>query len=372
MRYEVIQESIKRALSVVMPAVAARSTLPVLSHIQLTADESGVLWLAATNLDTGIRIRTSARVEQPGAVCLPAKLLNDLIGGLPNVPISFELNDKSQVVTINAEKFKTEIHGLSGDEFPVMVTSGSDPLFSMIGSDWHTVSDKVAMSAATEIGRPVLCGVHIFANNGIVFEAADSYRLARKRFDIDADSIDTIIPATSLTMARKVFIGDADVSFSLANNGALALFASESTTLTSRVIDGQYPDVDRLLPTSYISRLIVPVADLLSRLRLAKPFAEAASNIVRLGLTTREDREGTLTVTANAAEIGDHSGSVDVLATGENVTIALNVHYLMDAVTACGTGGDVAIELQDATRPAVLRPVGDDSLLLLCMPVTVR
>ncbi len=156
MKFEVIQESIKRALAVVMPAVTGKSTLPVLSHVQLTADESGVLWLAATNLEVGIKVRTGARVEQAGAVCLPAKLLNDLIGGLPNVPIAFSLDDKSQVVTIKAEKFKTEIHGIKADEFPVLVTAGGDPLFGMPGSDWYTAADKVAMSAATDIGRPVL------------------------------------------------------------------------------------------------------------------------------------------------------------------------------------------------------------------------
>ncbi len=137
------------------------------------------------------------------------------------------------------------------------------------------------------------------------------------------------------------------------------------------MIDGKYPDVDRIIPTAHTSRLIVPVADLLSQLRLAKPFAEASGNIVRLDLVTREDREGTLLIAAKAAEIGDHSGSVDVLAAGANVMIALDVHYLLDAVSACGSG-DVAIELQDATRPAVLRPVGDDTLLLICMPMTVR
>ncbi len=204
-----------------------------------------------------------------------------------------------------------------------------------------------------------------------MFEAADSYRTARKTFPMDCAVVDTLIPATSLTMVRKVFVSDADVSFSTANGGALAVFTSETTTLTSRVIDGQYPDIDRFIPTSYTSRLIVPVADLLSQLRLAKPFAEASSNIVRLALVVREDREGTLSITSNAAEIGDHSGSVDVLATGADVTIALNVHYLMDAVSACGTGGDVAIELQDASRPAILRPVGDDTLLLLTMPMTI-
>jgi DNA polymerase-3 subunit beta len=370
-KLEALQENLKRGFATVMPAVATKSTLPVLGMIQLTADDSGWLWLAASNLEIGIRTRIGARVEESGAVCLPAKLLSDFIAGLPNVPISFALDERTQTITIKAGTYKTEIKGIEADEFPVLVTSGGDPLFSMPGSDWALVADKVAMAAATEIGRPVLAGVHIFANNGITFEAADGYRLARKVFPMDCAAVDTIIPATSLTVARKAFASDADVSLSMANSGALALFTSESTTLQSRVINGKYPDCDRQIPTTYNSRLILSVADLLSQLRIAKPFAEASSNIVRLDLVTREDREGTLTITAKAAEIGDHSGSVDVIASGSNVAIALNINYLLQAVAACA-GGDLAIELQDGSRPAVLRAVGDESLLQLVMPMAVR
>jgi DNA polymerase-3 subunit beta len=370
MKLDVLRESLHKAIATVLPAVATKSQLPVLSMIQLTADDSG-LWLAATNLEIGIKTYIGAKVEEWGGICLPAKLLSDLIAGLPNVPISFALDKRTQTITIKAEKFKTEIKGIESDEFPTLVTSGGDPLFSMPGSDWALVADKVAMAAATEIGRPVLAGVHIFANNGITFEAADGYRLARKVFPMDCAAVDTIIPATSLTVARKAFASDADVSLSMANSGALALFTSESTTLQSRVINGKYPDCDRQIPTTYNSRLILSVADLLSQLRIAKPFAEASSNIVRLDLVTREDREGTLTITAKAAEIGDHSGSVDVIASGSNVAIALNINYLLQAVAACA-GGDLAIELQDGNRPAVLRPTGDESLLQLCMPMTIR
>jgi DNA polymerase-3 subunit beta len=370
MKLDVLRESLHKAIATVLPAVATKSQLPVLSMIQLTADDSG-LWLAATNLEIGIKTYIGAKVEEWGGICLPAKLLSDLIAGLPNVPISFALDKRTQTITIKAEKFKTEIKGIESDEFPTLVTSGGDPLFSMPGSDWALVADKVAMAAATEIGRPVLAGVHIFANNGITFEAADMYRLARKVFPMDCAIFDAIIPATSLTVARKAFASDADVSLSMANSGALALFQSETTTLQSRVIDGKYPDCDRLIPTTYNSRIVVSVADVLSQLRIAKPFAEASSNIVRLDLVTREDREGTLTITARAAEIGDHSGSVDVIASGGNVTIALNINYLLQAVGACGSG-DLAIELQDASRPAVLRAVGDESLLQLTMPMAVR
>lgn len=371
MQFEVLEENLKKALAVVMPAVAGKSTLSVLSNILLTATDDGRLALAATNLETGIQTSIGARVENIGAVTLPAKLLNDLIAGLPNVPIAFSLDERSQVVTIRAEKFKTELHGIEADEFPVMVTTGGDALFTMPGVDWHAVVNVVVPSASTNIGLPLLQGVHIIGKDRATFEAADSHRLARKTFDRDGAGVDTIIPATSLTMARKVFSADADVSFSTANSGALALFSDGITTLTSRVIDGQYPDLDRIIPTRYTSRIVAPAADLLSTLRLAKLFAGASSNMVRLDLAELDDREGKLGFNARAAEIGEHSSVLDVLATGEPVKTILNIHYLIDAVSACGSG-DVAIELQDASRPVVLRVVGDESMLQLLMPMNVR
>jgi DNA polymerase-3 subunit beta len=371
MRLDVIQESIKRALSVVAPAVASKSQLPVLSHVQLTADDNGVLWLAATNLEVGIKVRSSARVEQAGSVCIPHKLFSDLIGGLPNVPISLALDERTQTLTVKAGKFKTEIKGIESDEFPVLPVSSTDPQFSMIGSDWHMVADRVAMCAATDQTRPVLAGVHVFANNGVVFEACDQHRLARKRFDIDVDGVDTIIPATALIMARKVFAADADVSFTLATSGALILLQSETTTFTARVIEGKYPDCDRIIPTTYTSRIVVPVAELSTRLNLAKFVAVTSSNIVRLALTVLEDRDGKVGISANAAEVATLDDALDVIASGKDVTIALNINYLLQAVGACGAG-DLVVELQDSTRPAVLRAAGDESMLQLCMPMTIR
>ncbi len=366
---ETLRESLHKGLSIVLPAVAVKSTLPVLSHVQLTADDSG-LWLAATNLEVGIKTRIGAKVEQHGSVCLPAKLLAELIGGLPNVPVSMALNDKSQVVSIRAGTFKAELHGIEADEFPVLVTSGNPPAFEMIGSDWHVAIDTVAMSADTGIGRPVLTGVHIHTKEGVTFEASDGFRLSRKRFDIDS-VIDTIIPATSLTMARKAFSADATVSISMTNNGAMALFDDGTTVLSSRVIDGQYPDIDRIIPAKYTTRIIVPVADLLSRLKLTRYVAQSSSNIVRLDVTTLADRDGKLGITANTAEIADLNDTIDVIASGESVAIALNINYLLDAVGACGSG-DVAIELQSPQHPAVMRATGDDTMLQLCMPMTIR
>jgi DNA polymerase-3 subunit beta len=373
MKLETLQDVFKGALAVVAPAVAGKSTLPVLSHVQLTADDTG-LWLAATNLECGIKTRIGARVERHGAVCIPHKLLSDIIGGLPNVPISLALDERTQTITIKAEKFKTEIKGIESDEFPVLVTSGGDPLFSMPGSDWHTVADKVAIAAAPDNSRPALFGVHVWSTatgSGVTFEAADMYRLARKRFDIDSAAIDTIIPAAALTTARKVFAGDADVSLAMANSGALAIFKSDDTTLTSRVIDGTYPDCERIIPTSYGTRIVAPVADVLTRLRLAKFVAVTSSNIVRLGLTVLDEREGKLVITANAAEVADLSDAVDVIASGKDTQIALNILYLLDAVGACGAG-DMAIELQSSQHPAVLRAVGDDSYLHVLMPMSIR
>ncbi len=370
MKIEVLRESLHKAIATVLPAVASKSTLPVLSHILLSATDDGRLTLSATNLEVSIQTSVSARVETPGATTLPAKLLSDLIAGLPNMPITLELNDRNQETRIDAGAFKTTIKGIEADEFPTFTTTG-EYIFEMSSADWRVVADQVATSASTEQGRPVLCGVHIFAKDGVTFEASDSYRLARKRFDRDMAGIDTLIPATALITARGVFANDADVSLSMANSDALVVLSDGNTILSSRVIDGRFPDIDRIIPQNYTTRIVVPASDLASRIKLAKYVAVSSSNIVRLDVAVLLDREGKLGIGANAAEVADLSDAIDVLATGKDTTIALNVIFLADAVGACGKG-DIAIELQDGNRPAVLRAVGDDSMLQLLMPMTVR
>ena len=369
MKFEVLRESIKRALAVVLPAVATKSTLPVLYNILLTANNDG-LTLAGTNLETSISTSIGAKTDAYGSTTLPGKLLNELIGGLPNVPIAFELNERNQETTITAPGFKTTIKGIEADEYPALATTGGDVAFSMPVVDWHVVASVVAPRAASD-AQPVLSGVHIAGKSGVIFEATTQYYLGRKTFDLDMVDVDTIIPASSLTMARKVFSGDEDVSFSMVNSGNLALLSDGVTKLTSRVIDGQYPDLDRIIPMRYTTRLVVPAGELLAALKLARPFAEASSNIVRLDVAEIGDMSGKLGIAATAAAIGQHSASLDVIASGQPTQIALNVNYLIEAVSACGAG-ELAIELQSSNHPAILKPVGDESMLQLVMPMTVR
>jgi DNA polymerase-3 subunit beta len=182
-----------------------------------------------------------------------------------------------------------------------------------------------------------------------------------------------IIPARALTeLARIIGGSEGNVAMTITEGGSQVLFHTEDIDLVTRVIDGKYPDIERVIPQSYGTRTLVDTAELAKAVKVSSLFASAASNIVRLEIQAGGDMApGRIVISANAAEIGNNSGVVDGMVHGEGNRIALNVRYLQEAINAIKTA-QVAIETQTEQNPAVFRPVGVDGYIHIVMPMMVR
>lgn len=377
MKLSCLQENLKRGLAIVSHAVAGKSTLPVLSNILLATDE-GRLKLAATNLEVGITCWIGARIEEEGAITVPAKLLTDVVGGLPNDKINFRLDARTQTLNLTCARFEANIKGIEADEFPVIPTvTDREPTVAFPPTILRETVDQVAFAAATDDTRPVLAGVLVrLKGKTATFAAADGFRLAVRTIELPEpieEPQDVIVPARALNELARI-IGDVEgnVEVTVTPGGGQVLFHTESMDLVSRLIEGRFPDFERIIPTNFTTRTVLETQELAKAVKLASYFASASANIVKLTMESGGDLgPGRLLISANATEVGDNKGALDGMIHGEGGQIALNVKFLADALNAIKTP-QIAVETQTAQNPGVFKPVGTEGYIHIVMPMTVR
>lgn len=378
MKLSCLQENMKRGLATVSHAVTGKSTMPILANILLATDQ-GRLKLAATNLDITITCWIGAQVEQEGAITVPARLLNDVVGSLPNDTITLSLDARTQTINLTCARFTTNIKGMDADDFPPIPTVvDRSALATLPASLLREVIDQVAFAAASDDSRPVLAGVLIrLRGTEAAFVATDGFRLAKRTITLPepvAASQEVIVPAHALSELGRI-IDDTDTVFLVVTpEGNQVLFHTESTDLVSRLIDGKFPDFERIIPTHYATRTVLETRELTKAVKLASFFTNPVEKRSIVKLTMEPGAElnpGTLTVSANAAEVGDNTGELDAMIDGEGGQIALNVKYLAEALNAIKTF-QVAIETQTPQSPGVFKPVCQDRYVHIIMPVTIR
>ncbi len=367
MKLSVMQENLARGLSVVSRAVSTRSTLPVLANVLLKTEDAG-LKLTATNLEIGITYWVPGKIETDGAMTVPARLLTDLVGSLPaSERVDLELKD-NDTLQLRCGPFATHIKGIDADEFPAIQTAGERPTTRINQGILRRALEETVFAAASDEARPILTGVLArFEGERATFAAADNYRIAVKTIStLDAvPETSVVIPARALAEVVRI-LGDVDdpVELVLAQARNQVLFHLEGVDLVSRLIDGQFPNYQQVLPSSHATRAEFDRAELLKAVRPAALIASSSANIIKLAVGTDE---GGVTVSA-AAEVGDYEGQVDATVAGDGTTIAFNAKYLHDVLSNVAAER-FALELNGPLSPGVFRPVGDDQYVHVVMPV---
>ena len=362
-----MQENLARGLSVVSRAVSNRS-LPVLTNVLLKTEDGG-LKLTATNLEIGITYWVPGKIETDGATSVPARLLTDLVNSLPGgEPIILELGD-GETLHIQAGRYESNIKGIPAEDFPTVQTAGERPITRVAQKILRQALDETAFAAASDEARPILTGVLAkFEGDQLTLAAADNYRIAVKTITVldPVEETSVVIPARALTELSRI-LGDVDdpVSIVLAHSRNQLLFHVEGIDLVTRLIDGQYPNYQSVLPASHATRAVLDREELLRAVRPAALIAHESANIVKLGVGLEGDPA--ITVSANA-EVGDHIGRVEAAVEGDGTTIAFNARFLADVLTNVDAE-QFALELNGPLSPGVFRPIGDDRYVHVVMPL---
>ncbi|MDO8687323.1 MAG: DNA polymerase III subunit beta [Dehalococcoidales bacterium] len=376
MKLSCLQENLSQGLGVVGRAVASRTTLPITQNVLLVTDQSR-LKLVATNLEMAISYWIGAKIEEEGAITVPARLLTEFISSLPNDKIDISLSPRTKTLELKCARFEARISGIDAKDFPPIPAVGDGINTKVDVAALRQGINQVVFAAATEESRPVLTGVCAqFENDVLTLAAADGFRLAVYKLPLStavSQKTEVIIPARTLTELNRLMVdGEETVDITINPNRSQALFRLKAAELVSQLVQGSFPQYDQLIPQSSNTRVVVDVADFLRATKTASIFARDGSGIVRLVISSGgELTPGKLTVSARSEEIGDDVGEIDAVVEGEEAKIAFNGRYLIDVLSVLRESR-VALETTNPSSPGVIRPVGVTNYTHVIMPMFVQ
>jgi len=347
-------------LATVSRVVSSRGSVQVLSGVLLRPDGDR-LELAATDMELSLRTTLAAEVEGDSAVVVPGKLLVDLARLLPAAEVTIEYRPDEGVVHISSGSYSSKLNVFAAEDFPRL---------PVIEPSRHTIAtpslletvERVARSASKDESRPVLTGIQVrFEGKKLFMAATDSYRLSFKETELETEGpeLEAIIPARALAELSRIAAGTETVELGVNEN--TVVFGTGDTWLTTRRIDGQFPDVSRLLPESFEIEVDLPRAELRDVVRRAAVMA------LRNAPLRLRFAEGELTISAQSQDVGETHESLPAAYTGEPLEIGFNAEFLAEGVESV-RGDTVRMKLINPLRAGLITSA-DDSFWYLIMPI---
>jgi DNA polymerase-3 subunit beta len=358
-----LQENLKTNLNIAQNIIGKNLTLPILNNLLLETD-NGRLKVSSTNLEIGINTWTSGKIEKEGAITCPAKILASFVNNLPNKKIELEV--KNNILTIRCENYKATLKGLPADDFPIIPKIKDPVLVELKTKEFKEGLSQVVGSAALSELRPEITGVLFkFEKKDLKLAATDSFRLAEKIiFEINkkgdfANSL--IVPQRTIQELIRI-LGDTerDIKICLGNNQIL--FDVGEAQLISRLIDGQYPDYQQIIPKNFTTQAILKQEETINTIRIAGLFSSKI-NDVRLIL-----QGGKFEVFSQDPDLGENKSQVNAEIKGKNIEVSFNYRYLLEGLSNIHTK-QVFLGLSSESSPAVIKPIGDNTFTYLVMPI---
>jgi DNA polymerase III subunit beta len=380
------QTELNTHLSLVSRAVPSRPTHPVLANVLLTADsDTQQIRLTGFDLSLGVQTSFQAHVEQGGTLTLPAKLFGDIVSRLPDGEVSLDEDAGETMVTLTCAAGRYQVRGMGSADYPELPTIDQ-------GEVIHLPNDAVIeglrgslFSASSDETKQVLTGVHITVEpESLEFAATDGHRLAVvQTFNAESDTEDaaaTNIPDTidpfSMTVPAKALrelermlqMNVAEASVAVRFDQGQLVFEWQNQRLTSRLLEGQYPNYRQLIPRQFSRQMTIDRRSFLAALERIAVLADQKNSIVKLSLDQVKQE---VVLSVDAQDVGSGREAVPAQISGDSLEIAFNVKYLLEGLKVFNTV-DVQMQFNTSTSPAILSPLGGMKMTYLVMPVQVR
>ena len=301
MQLNCLQENLSQGLSIVQPAVATRTTLPITQHVLLASDE-GRLRLSATNLEIAISTWVGSEILEEGAITIPARLLTDFVNSLGKQTIEIATfspgNGVTQGggITVKGDRVNANINGAAAEEFPPIPTVEDGLSTRISGRMLREAIRQVVLAAAVEDSRPVLTGVHLdIEGSKMTLAAADGFRLAVRTIDLldpVGEKTSIIVPARTLSQIERLIDGDDPVDIVVTTQRSQILFRLKNIEVVSQLIQGTFPNYSQLIPQERTTRAVIDLGALQRATRTASIFAKDGSGIIRLQMAAGAGRPG--------------------------------------------------------------------------------
>lgn len=367
MKFTVHRDNLRKALTNVSRAIPGKTSMPVLANIHCSVVSDAMIAFAATNLEVGITCFIPATVQQAGEITIPGKISVDLINNLPSEAVHVSVD--ATTINMKCGRFDNTLMGLGASDFPTLPSVDAAPI--ELPRTFIDAIDHVLSAAAADDSRPVLTAIRIvIEGNTVQMASADGFRLAQTTVQIpDAapERIEVLIPAKTMGEVLNIMGGQSDETIKMRVNSTSVVFVSSQFQIISRVVDGKYPDIARVIPTEFQSQFVFDIDEMRRAAKIASLLDSKAG--VKLMISERS-----IALLSRGNDLGTAHGTIDGVHDGIDHDITLNVKYLQDALTALqAAGGNKAVLKTNSNQsPAIFQPVDNRDYLHVVMPLMVR
>jgi len=370
---QVLQENLSNAITTTSRFASIKAQLPVLANILLSAKKNKLI-ISATNLEMSVSLSIGAKVKKEGDVTIPARVINDLVNNLK--PGQINLSSEKEKLIIKTSGFNSEISGMNSSDFPKIPQSISGKSIDLVREDFYKSLSQVLFSVSVDETRPVLTGVLVIMNkSGMIMVSTDGFRLSQKKLSLKSGEIregKMIIPRNTLSELLRLSDDEKNIKFLIDEKENQVMFGISDAVLSSRIIDGEFPDFKRIIPKESKINLNVDKEELLRAIKLASVFARESANVVKIAV-----KKDSLEVSAESSQSGSQVMEVDAKIQSDEVlpkdgfVIAFNYRFLEDFLNAI-EGEDVRIEFSEENSPGVFLDPKDKDFLHIIMPVRLN
>ena len=360
MNITVLQENLIKALTHASRIITTKAQMPILSHIKLDADKQGLM-ISSTDLEIGLRLRVGAKVDQPGSITVPSRVITELINNAG--PGALQLTVTKEELSIQGGGLKASVAGMSPEEFPTLPPFPDQSTIELPADHLTQAINKVGFAAATDDSRPVLTAIQVKAQDShLELAGTDGFRLSwvklshaqaansskSEKTSKEKKPQEWLIPARALQeITRLITPNVKQIKLGLTDKSTQVIFQLGDIELISRLVSGEFPDFHKIMPDSGDTVVEMSRSALLRAMRLAAIFARESANIVRF--TIQKDQ---LIISANAPQVGGQESTVDAKVDGPEAQIAFNYRYVLDYLN-CGDSSAVQLLMTNALGPGL-------------------
>lgn len=368
------QENLKQGMLLVGHVSGKNVNLPILNNVLIKAEQGNIKFIA-TNLEIGIIASVRGKIERTGAFTVNSKVISDCVNLLPGKTVCLE--QKENELLVDCENYHAKIKGQSAEEFPLIPDVDRKKYYSAGAEEVKKAISQVIFAASSSETRIELSGaLFIFSGTDLIITATDSYRLAEKKIKIQSNEEEykkIIVPAKTLGELLRILSVNPDGGMAEEKNAEIRFYVSENqilfacgaAELVSRLIEGQYPDYQQIIPSSGKTKSFVDRQELVRAIKMASLFSKSGVNDVNLDFPAGKNQ---IVASAISGQTGENITTLEARVSGQDNSIVVNYRYLLEGLNSIEKE-TVQIEITDSNTPCVIRPENDTNYLYIVMPI---
>ncbi len=370
MKVKLLQENFAKALSITSRFSSSKAQLPVLGNTLLSARKTKFL-LASTNLEISVVVKLAGKIEEEGEITVPSKVITEIVNNL--TPGGINIASEKEQLSLQKDGFSSTLLGMNSSDYPkVPEVVGSDNVIKLTNGEFLKSIPQVVFACSTDETRPVLTGILMLHDkNSILMVATDGFRLSQKRI-ASSESFEGQInlPRGAILEVAKLFEGQEEILMNFKSKDNQVLFGNEDLVLSSRIIEGNFPDFEKIIPKTTKYKVLVGREELVRAVKISSAIARDAANIIKIKVGKHS-----LGIFAESPSSGTQETSVEAKVEGvesdNNFEIAFNYKFLEEFLHSTNSS-DIRMELSDTDSPGVFLDPTDANYLHLIMPVRIQ